>query len=59
MRSNWTAGIRALARAVLMTGVASLVASLSITGIARAQARQSGACYAGRAHAYPHPSRAG
>ena len=34
MRSDWTAGIRALACAVLMTGVASL----SMTGIARAQA---------------------
>lgn len=38
MRSDWTAGVRALARAVLMTGVASLVTSLSITGSARAQA---------------------
>jgi hypothetical protein len=38
MRSDWTAGVRALAGAVLMTGVAGLVAGLSITGIARAQA---------------------
>jgi hypothetical protein len=42
MRSDWTAGMRARACAVLMTGVASLVvslvASLLMTGIASAQA---------------------
>jgi hypothetical protein len=37
-RSDWTAGIRALACAVLMTGVASLVASVAMTGTTRAQA---------------------
>jgi hypothetical protein len=37
MRSDWTTGIRSLACAVLMMGVGSLVASLSMTGIARAQ----------------------
>jgi hypothetical protein len=38
MRGDWTAGIRVLACAVLMTGVAGLVASLSMTGVTRAQA---------------------